>query len=81
MPARQERAPNLITDGCESPCGCWELNLGPLEGQPVLLTSEPPLQPSSLLFYQAQSVGEGSNYVVLGKDLWLFEFSSHTMSS
>jgi hypothetical protein len=22
------------------PCGCWELNLGPLEEQPVLLTDE-----------------------------------------
>ena len=21
----------LIIDGCEPPCGCWELNLGPLE--------------------------------------------------
>jgi hypothetical protein len=25
-------------------CRCWELNLGPLEGQPVCLTSEPYLQ-------------------------------------
>jgi hypothetical protein len=24
---------------------CWELNLGPLEEQPVLLTAEPSLQP------------------------------------
>jgi hypothetical protein len=27
-----------ITDGCELPCGSWELNPGPLEKQPVLLT-------------------------------------------
>jgi hypothetical protein len=33
-----------ITDGCESPCGCWELNSGPLEEQSVLLTAEPSLQ-------------------------------------
>jgi hypothetical protein len=26
-----------ITDGCELPCGCWELNSGPLEEQSVLL--------------------------------------------
>jgi hypothetical protein len=32
----QKRAPDLITDGCEPPCGCWELNSGPLEKQPVL---------------------------------------------
>ena len=25
------------------PCGCWELNLGPLGEQPVLLTTEPSL--------------------------------------
>ena len=27
-----------VTDSCELPCGCWGLNPGPLEGQPVLLT-------------------------------------------
>jgi hypothetical protein len=36
-----EGEPDLITDGCESPCGCWELNLGPLEEHPMLPTSEP----------------------------------------
>ena len=34
-----------ITDGCEPPCGYWELNSGPLEEQSVLLTTEPSLQP------------------------------------
>lgn len=28
-------------DGCESPCGYWELNTGPLEKQQMLLTAEP----------------------------------------
>ena len=32
-----------VTDSCELSCGCWELNLGPLEEQPVLLTIEPSL--------------------------------------
>ena len=36
---------DLITDGCDPPCSCWTLNSGPLEEQPVLLTSEPSLQP------------------------------------
>jgi hypothetical protein len=27
----QVRALELITDGCEPPCGCWELNSGSLE--------------------------------------------------
>ena len=45
MPEGQKRAPDPITDGCELPCGCWELNSGPLEEQAILLTSEPSLQP------------------------------------
>jgi hypothetical protein len=45
MPAGQKRGPDPITDGCEPPYGCWELNSGPLEEQSVLLTFEPSLQP------------------------------------
>jgi hypothetical protein len=45
MPRHQKRAPDLIIDGYELPCGCWELNSGPLEEQTVLLTSEFSLQP------------------------------------
>ena len=33
-----------VTDSCELPCGCWELNPGALEEQAVLLTTEPSLQ-------------------------------------
>lgn len=36
-----------VTEGCELPCGCWELNPGPLQEQPVLLATEPSLQPLS----------------------------------
>ena len=37
-----------VMNDCEPPCGCWELNPGPLQDQPVLLTSEPSVhsQPS-----------------------------------
>ena len=45
MPAGQKMAPNIIIDGYKLPCGCWELNSGPPEDQPMLLTSEPALQP------------------------------------
>jgi hypothetical protein len=45
LQTHQKRASDPITDGCEPPCGCWELNSGPLEEQSVLLTSEPSLQP------------------------------------
>lgn len=35
-----------VTDSSKLLCGHWELGLGPLQGQQVLLTSEPPLRPS-----------------------------------
>ena len=41
----QKRASDLIMDGCEPPCGCWDLNSGPSEEQSMLLTAEPFLQP------------------------------------
>ena len=41
----QKRASDLITDGCEPPCGSWDLNSGPSEELSVLLTAEPSLQP------------------------------------
>jgi hypothetical protein len=39
----QKRVSDFIRDGCELPCGCRELNSGPLEEQSVLLTTEPSL--------------------------------------
>jgi hypothetical protein len=44
----QKRASDLVTDGCEPPCGCWELNSGPSEEQSVLLPTEPSHQPQHL---------------------------------
>ena len=41
----QKRASDLVTDGCEPPRGCWDLNSGLPEEQSVLLTAEPSLQP------------------------------------
>ena len=46
-----EEASAPITDGCETPYGCWDLNSRPLEEQSVLLTAEPSLQPFSILLY------------------------------
>ena len=34
-----ESSGTRVIDSCGLPCGCWELNLGPLEEQPVLLTT------------------------------------------
>jgi hypothetical protein len=45
----EERASDPMTDGCETPCGCWELNSGPLEEQSVLLTAESSSQPCTFL--------------------------------
>ena len=45
MPAGQKRAPDLIINGYEPPCDCYELNSEPLEEKSVLLTSELSLQP------------------------------------
>lgn len=43
MPTGARRAVGLpgtgVREVCELPCGCEELNLGPLEKQPVLLTA------------------------------------------
>jgi hypothetical protein len=57
---------DLITDGCEPPCGCWELNSGPLEEQSVLLTTESSLQPQQLSLTEAfSSTGLSSSQITL----------------
>lgn len=33
-----------VMDGCETPYGCWELNLSSLQQQQMFLTTEPFLQ-------------------------------------
>ena len=51
MSTCQKRTSDLITDGCEPPCGCWDS--GPSEEQSVPLTAEPTLQPPhSYSFYE-----------------------------
>lgn len=34
-----------VTDSYPGQCGCWEPNPGLLQEQPVLFSTEPPLQP------------------------------------
>jgi hypothetical protein len=46
--ACQKRASDPL-NGCEPPCGCWELNSRPLEEQPVFLKSEPSHQPPFII--------------------------------
>jgi hypothetical protein len=40
----------VVTNAWKPPCGCWEPNPGPLQGQRVLLTTKPSLQPYFQLF-------------------------------
>jgi hypothetical protein len=55
-----------VRDGCEPPYGCKESNPGPLQEQPVLLTSEPSLQPCVRVFNQ--NSGESKRVVSLDVD-------------
>ena len=47
-----------VTDSCELPYGCWELNSGPLEEQPVLLIIELFLQPLRENFLSCIATGK-----------------------
>jgi hypothetical protein len=55
----QKSALDPITDGCEPPCGCWELNSGPLEEQSALLTAEPFLHPCYGILKSTQVTANG----------------------
>ena len=44
-----------VTDGCEPPGGCWELNRHPLEEQQVVSTTEPSLPQPLPALKQANS--------------------------
>jgi hypothetical protein len=44
LQTHQKRTSDPFTDVCEPSSGCWDLNSGLLEEQPVLLTAEPSLQ-------------------------------------
>lgn len=38
------RSATGVLNDCVLPCGCWELNLGPLQEESLFLTSKPSLQ-------------------------------------
>lgn len=63
-----------LTDGCEPPHGCWELNSGPLQEQQVLLTAGPSLQlPFLSLILCSEPVHRGNVSVCL----FVFSSMSH----
>lgn len=46
------RSPGVrATDSCELPRGCWEWYPGPLQEQPVPLTTEPPFRHAACLLF------------------------------
>jgi hypothetical protein len=50
-PEAPVRSPGTgVTNGCKPPCGGWELNPGPVEEQPVLLTNEELSSATLILF-------------------------------
>jgi hypothetical protein len=59
LQTHQKRTSDPITDGCEPPYGCWELNSGPLEEQSMLLTTGPSLQPLNIFLYDLVSLYTG----------------------
>ena len=52
-----------------TPCGCWELNWGPLEEQPVLLTAETSLQPHQIASY-VHLLGKSLSNSLLYPTIW-----------
>ena len=66
----QKRASDPITDGFEPPCGCWELNSGPLEEQSVLLTAEPSPVLLPRTCYVDQAGTQRSTYLPLPPECW-----------
>jgi hypothetical protein len=72
-----------VPDSCELPCGFWELNLDPLEEQPVLLTAEPSLQ--LLLFFflsRLCAIFYVVNHVLVNKETFIpfFPICTHLIS-
>jgi hypothetical protein len=68
-------------DDCEPPCGCWDLNSGPVEEQSVLLTTEPslildiiPLSDVGLVKIFFQSVGCHFVLLIVYFDFFLKEY-------
>jgi hypothetical protein len=52
----QKRASDLITGGCDPPCGRWDLNSEPLGEQSVLLPTEPSCQPLRRQFSEVSTL-------------------------
>ena len=54
-----------VTESCEPPCGCWELNPGPLEVQPMFLITEPSLHPPWVFCHSSMTKNQYRHFEVL----------------
>lgn len=83
-PKEAMRYPRIrATDSCEFVCRCWELNLGPLEEQPVLLRIEPSLQPPNfpeLLRSVKENVTYASMIIAISSEFYLMSPLHYTTS-
>ena len=74
-PGRPEegiRSPGTgAVDGCELPCGCWELNVGPLQGQPQLSYWTNSAVPTLFCFkcYVYEHICDNAGYRILHSDI------------
>ena len=50
-PWRSEESIGSPWNWSKPPCGCWELNLGPLQEQQMLLTAKPAFFPVLFLYF------------------------------
>jgi hypothetical protein len=67
LQTHQKRASDLVTDGCEPPCGCWDLNSGPLGEQSGTLAHWA-ISPALDSFFWTSLWGPGSG-------MWWFVYS------
>ena len=54
LQTHQVRSSDLITDGNEPPCGCWDLNSGPL-GRSVSALNHGAISPASINDFMSKS--------------------------
>jgi hypothetical protein len=74
-------ASDLITDGCEPPCGYWDLNSGPSEEQSVLLPAEPSHQPHFFEALDFLSWEDQIDILSIGTMTLATRFGPHTLGS
>lgn len=71
VPVKMTLSEEVVTDGCELPCGLWTLNLGSLQKEQGLLTTEPSRQPQCFPVLRCIYVHEFKLLTVLFKSFYI----------